>query len=124
MIADFGRFQRLPFITSNWHLMKEYSLTGEKIVSDEAVKLGIVSRVFESEEEMKKRLFRVAQIIASKSPVAIAGIKHTINRSRNQVIDDGLISVRKLTASQLFTDDVANAIQATLTKSLAKYQKL
>lgn len=30
MIADLGTLQRLPLIATNWNLMKEYCLTGER----------------------------------------------------------------------------------------------
>jgi delta(3,5)-delta(2,4)-dienoyl-CoA isomerase len=52
MVADLGTLQRLQIITSNWSLMKEYCLTGERFSPEEAVKLGIVSRVFESQDEL------------------------------------------------------------------------
>lgn len=53
MAADLGTLQRLPIIASNWHLMKEYALTGERITPEEAIKLGLVARVFENSEELK-----------------------------------------------------------------------
>ena len=124
MTADLGTMQRLPIITGNWSLMKEYVLTGEIISPDEASKLGLVSRVFENDREMKNALVRVAKLISSKSAIAIVGIKHTINRPRNRVVEEGLIDVRRSNMSQLFTDDLANAIQATLTKTVSKFQKL
>ena len=124
MTADLGTMQRLPIITGNWYLMKEYALTGERILPDEASKLGLVSRVFENDRAMKNALFRVAELISSKSPIAIIGIKHTINRPRNRVVEEGLIDVRRSNMSQLFTDDLAMAVQATLTKTVSKFQKL
>lgn len=53
--ADIGTLQRLPIIAANWSLMKEYALTGEKITSDQAASLGMVSRVFEDEAELRSR---------------------------------------------------------------------
>lgn len=54
--ADIGTLQRLPILTANWSLMKEYALTGEKITSEQAVTLGMVSRVFQDEAELQSRL--------------------------------------------------------------------
>ncbi len=55
MTADIGTFQRLPIITSNWHLLKEYALTGDRISADEAVKLGLVGRVYKDQEELRSK---------------------------------------------------------------------
>ena len=57
MTADLGTFQRMPIITANWHLMKEYALTGEKISPDDALRMGIVSRVFEDDAELKSSIW-------------------------------------------------------------------
>lgn len=57
MAADLGSLQRLPIIASNWNLMKEYALTGERITPDEAQKLGLVSRIFDDAKQMRGRLF-------------------------------------------------------------------
>lgn len=56
MAADLGVLQRLPILASNWHLMKEYAFTGERIVAEEAQKLGLVSRVFEDAQQMRGML--------------------------------------------------------------------
>ncbi len=55
MIADLGTLQRLPIMTANWSLMKEFALTGERFTAADAVKLGIISRVFENEQELHSR---------------------------------------------------------------------
>lgn len=124
MIADLGTLQRLPIQTANWSMMKEYALTGDRITPDDALRMGLVSRVFESPEELKKHLFKVAELIASKSPIAIAGIKYTINTPRNRIVDQGLEAVRRTNLSQLFTQDLTDAVTANLTKTSATFQKL
>lgn len=55
MIADLGTLERLPILASNWHLMKEFALTGDRFPAHEAQKLGIISRVFENEEELQSK---------------------------------------------------------------------
>lgn len=56
MIADLGTLQRLPIITSNWSLMKEYCLTGVNFPAEEALKLGIISKIFAGEEELHRKI--------------------------------------------------------------------
>jgi enoyl-CoA hydratase/carnithine racemase len=55
MIADLGTLQRLPIIASNWSLMKEYCLTGVNFPAEEGLKLGIVSKIFQGEEQLHSR---------------------------------------------------------------------
>lgn len=73
---------------------------------------------------LQEHLFRVAEVIATKSPIAIVGIKHTINRPRNRIVDEGLIDIRRTNMSQLFTSDMADAVTASMTKTSVKFQKL
>lgn len=63
-------------------------------------------------------------MIATKSPVAIVGVKYTLNTPRNRAVDQGLVEVRRTNMSQLFTQDLTDAVTATLTKTSAKFQKL
>lgn len=67
---------------------------------------------------------KLASIIASKSPIAILGVKHTINRHRNALIDQGLTDVVRTNMSQIQTRDVFDAITASFQKKAANYQKL
>jgi len=124
MVADLGTLQRLPILASNWSLMKEYCLTGERFSAAEAQRLGIVSRVFDTEQELHKNLFKVAQQIASKSPIAVVGIKHTINTPKNRIVDQGLREVARTNMSQIMTNDVMDAVTASFQKKNASYQKL
>ena len=130
MIADLGVLQRLPIVATNWSLMKEYALTGDRISSAEAQKLGLVSRIFDDSQQMRgsfmllERLLKLADSIASKSPVAITGIKNCLNGPRNILVQKGLDEVIRTNMSQLFANDLVDAVTASLTKSSARFQKL
>jgi len=84
--------------------------------SDEALKCGFVSKTFPTKEEMLTDAFQVAKLIASKSPVAIAGTKHNLLYSRNRDISDSLQYMATWNAAFLQTDDVAAAAVASLKK--------
>ena len=71
-----------------------------------------------------EHLFRVANLICTKSPVAIVGIKHTLNGPKNKAISQGLVDIGRTNMSQIFTVDVQNAITASFAKTSATYQKL
>ena len=50
MAADMGALQRLPRIIGSTSLANELCLTGRKMLSDEALTAGLVSKVFTDKE--------------------------------------------------------------------------
>lgn len=124
MTADLGTFQRLPQIAANWSAMKQYALTGEKFNVEEAKKLGIISKSFPTPEATTEALFKLADTIATKSPIAIVGIKRSLNKVRNDIVEKGLEDIRKYNLSQLFCNDVAEAGMASMAKKSVTFQKL
>lgn len=124
MAADLGTLQRIPILANNWGLMKEYAMTGNRIPAEEAQKIGLVARVFDTPEQMKENLFKLADLIASKSPVAIVNVKHHINTPIRYEVERGLLDIRRTNMSQLFTDDMALAATANLQKKSVTFQKL
>ena len=89
MAADVGTLQRLPRIIPD-SKMREMAYTGRKMLADEAKESGLVSNVYESQEDMLKAANELAEDIATKSPVAIYGLKALMNYSRDHSIDDSL----------------------------------
>lgn len=67
---------------------------------------------------------KIANLIATKSPIAIVGIKQAINAPKNKIVEQGLHDIIRTNMSQLFANDVADAVTATLSKSAARFQKL
>jgi delta(3,5)-delta(2,4)-dienoyl-CoA isomerase len=84
--------------------------------ADEAIRCGLVSRVFENKDGMVAEALAMAKQIASKSPVAIAGTKHNLNYSRGRPIADTLEYMATWNAAMLQTEDIASAAVASLQK--------
>lgn len=64
--------------------MRELVYTGRNFSAAEAEKLGLVSKVVEGgREEVVGAALELARVIASKSPVAVAGAKHLITHARD-----------------------------------------
>jgi enoyl-CoA hydratase len=66
----------------------------------------------------------MAMLIASKSPLAITGIKQVLNYGRDHSIDDGLEYVAVWNAGMLQGDDVPNAVRAQMAKQQAVFANL
>jgi len=63
---------------------------GRNFGSEEAVALGLVSRVLPSQKELYEMASQLADDIASKSPVAVYGTKINLNYTRDHSVADGL----------------------------------
>jgi Delta3,5-Delta2,4-dienoyl-CoA isomerase len=84
--------------------------------ADEAIRVGLVSRVFENKDTMVAEALKVAQEIATKSPVAIAGTKFNLNYSRGRPVADTLEFMATWNAAMLQTEDIGSAAVASLKK--------
>jgi delta(3,5)-delta(2,4)-dienoyl-CoA isomerase len=84
LAADVGTLAHLPKITSNNSLARELAYTARSFSAVEAYKLGFVSKVVDGgQEEVVKAALELANSIAKKSPVAVAGTKRLLLHSRD-----------------------------------------
>lgn len=126
LAADVGILQRLPKAVGNDSLLREYIYSCEKIDSKNAKEIGIVSRIFDSKESMMDAAKRLADVIASKSPVAVQGTKIALNYSRDHSVKEGLEFMTYWNMTMLQSEDVLKAAEATITRSKEppKFSKL
>ena len=123
MAADVGTLQRLPRIIPD-SKMREMAYTGRKMLADEAKESGLVSNVYESQEDMLKAANELAEDIATKSPVAIYGLKALMNYSRDHSIDDSLDFNALWSGAMLSQKDMAEAMTAQMEKRDAAFNKM
>jgi enoyl-CoA hydratase len=90
-------------------------LTGEIIDAKEALRIGLVQRVVPAAELMSEAK-RVASVIASKAPLAIAACKRAINNGAHLSIDDALELEALEFGSLVDTDDIKEGTGAFLEK--------
>ena len=117
MAADVGTLQRLPKIIPD-SKMREMAYTGRRMYADEAKETGLVSDTYESQEEMLAAANELAKVIASKSPVAIYGLKAVMNYSRDHSVSEGLEYNALWSGAMLSQKDMTEAITANMEKSL------
>ena len=115
IIADVGTLQRLPHIIGHgW--TRELALTGRDFTAEEALKMGLITRVCEDKEALFEEADKLADQIARLSPLAVQGTKDVINYSRDNGVYPGLDYVAQKNASALISGDVAEAAAAFMEK--------
>ncbi|XP_045298380.1 delta(3,5)-Delta(2,4)-dienoyl-CoA isomerase, mitochondrial [Leopardus geoffroyi] len=116
LAADVGTLQRLPKVIGNQSLVNELAFTSRKMMADEALGSGLVSRVFPNKEDMLEAAFTLAEEISTKSPVAVQGTKVNLIYSRNHSVAESLNYAATWNMSMLQTQDIVKSVQATLEK--------
>lgn len=90
-------------------------LTGEMIDAQEAQRIGLIERAVPAAELMDEAK-RIARIIASKAPLAIAACKRTINNGAHLAIDDALELEALEFGTLVDTEDIKEGTGAFLEK--------
>ena len=123
MAADVGTLQRLPKIIPD-SKMREMAYTGRRMYADEAKETGLVSDTYETQEKMLAAANELAKVIASKSPVAIYGLKAVMNYSRDHSVNEGLEYNALWSGAMLSQKDMTEAITANIEKRDASFSDL
>ena len=123
MAADVGTLQRLPRIIPD-SKMREMAYTGRRMYAEEAKNTGLVSDTFESQEKLLDAANKLANEIASKSPVAIYGLKAVMNYSRDHNVNDSLEYNALWSGAMLSQKDMTEAMTANMEKREASFDKL
>lgn len=111
IVADLGSLQRLPFIIGDG-ATRELAFTGKDIDSARALRIGLVSDVYESEEALLEAARRLAGEIASNPPLVVQGIKQVMNESRDKAVAEGLRYVAVWNSAFLHSEDLIEAMTA------------
>ncbi|KAG2218282.1 hypothetical protein INT45_002404 [Circinella minor] len=124
LAPDVGTLQRLPKVIGSDSLARELCFTGRNMYADEAYKCGLISKLFDTKEEMIEDALKTARVIASKSPVAVVSSKHLLNYSRDHSVDEGLQYTAVWNSAMLQTEDIPKSIQGFMQKKPAHYSNL
>ncbi|XP_003420873.3 delta(3,5)-Delta(2,4)-dienoyl-CoA isomerase, mitochondrial-like isoform X1 [Loxodonta africana] len=116
LAADVGTLQRLPRVIGSQSLVNELAFTARRMMADEALSSGLVSRVFPDKEATLDAAFTLAAEISSKSPLAVQGTKVNLVYARDHPVAAGLEFAHNWNMSMLQTDDVLKSVQAAMEK--------
>ena len=123
MAADVGTLQRLPKIIPD-SKMREMAYTGRRMLAEEAKDSGLVGEIYKTHDEMLDAVHKLAAEIASKSPVAIYGLKAVMNYSRDHNVSDSLDFNALWSGAMLSQTDMTEAMTAQLEKRDASFDKM
>ena len=119
IIPGGGGTQRLPRAIGVAAALR-LILTGEMIEAAEAHRLGIVSEVCAA-AELVPRALAIAELIASKSPVAVASAKQATRAALSLPLDEGLRMERSLFAMCFASQDKIEGVKAFLEKRTPEF---
>jgi len=123
IVADVGTLQRIPHLLPQG-LVRELAFTGRRFPAAEAKHWGFLNRVEADQAAALAAAEAMANEIATKSPLAITGIKQVLNHGRDHSIEDGLEYVALWNAAMLQGSDVPNAVKAQIAKQQAVFANL
>jgi enoyl-CoA hydratase/carnithine racemase len=121
--ADLGTLQRLGYLLPHG-VLRELVYTGRRMGAEEAARYGLVNRIEPDREAAIAAGLEIARAIAAKSPLAVAGAKRSLNRSRGRPVEDGLRDVALWNAAALVSADLGEAIAARRAKREPRFGPL
>ena len=114
IIPGGGGTQRLPRVVGVAAALRMI-LTGEMIDAAEALRVGVVSEVTEP-AQLIPRALAIAEVIAAKSPVAVASAKQATRAALSLPLEEGLRMERSLFAMCFASQDKVEGVRAFLEK--------
>jgi len=123
MAADLGVLQRLPKIVPP-AVARELAFTGERLQAERALATGLVNAVLPDAEAALAQALKLAEAIAAKSPLAIAGSKLALNYAVDHPTRDALDQMTLLQSAIFDLDEMGRAITAWKAKTAGQFDPL
>ena len=123
MAADLGVLQRLQHIMPAG-LARELAYTGERLSAERALAVGLVNAVLPDAASLLAHALAMAQKIAAKSPLAMAGSKLALNHARDHGVAASLQQMALLQSAIFDTAEMGRAIAGWKHKTAAEFEPL
>ena len=123
MAADVGTLQRLPKLIP-MGIVQELALTGRRFSADEALGWGLVNALHPNADAVRAAALEMAEGIAAKSPLAVAGTKQAVVYARDHAVRDGLDQIATWNGGMLRPEDLMGAMQARMARKEAVFKDL
>ncbi|HEY2302816.1 MAG TPA: crotonase/enoyl-CoA hydratase family protein [Acidimicrobiales bacterium] len=112
LVPDMTGTQILPGLVG-LDLAKELTFTGRMVSGEEAVRIGLATRVSDAPFEEASRL---ARQIAGNSPAAVQGAKRLLNLAGHVPLEDGFIAEERIISGLIGSPNQAEAVHAYFEK--------
>ena len=123
MTADVGTLQRLPKLIPDG-VVRELAYTGDRMPAARAKEVGLVNEVYPDHGAMLEDVFAIAGRIASKSPLAVYGSKHSIVYARDHSVADSLNQIATWQTGMFQPRDMMESFQAQMEKRAPEFDDL
>ncbi len=124
LAADIGTLTRLPKVVGNFSWVKDVALSARLFGAEEAFRVGFVSQVHETKQKAIEAGLKMAELLATKSPVAVQGTKELLNHARDHTVADSLKFTGVWNSAAIQTSDVERAMLSGLKKTKPRFEKL
>ena len=123
MAADLGVLQRLQRVVPQG-LAREMAYTGMRLPAERALAAGLVNAVLPDIDALHAQAQALAQDIAAKSPLAVAGSKQALNFARDHGTEAALAQMTLLQSAIFDIDEMMAAIAAWKERRTASFEPL
>jgi enoyl-CoA hydratase len=120
IIPGYGGTVRLPRLVG-LGVAKELTYTGNQIKADEALKIGLVNKVFETVEDLRTGSLELAKKLVTKPGIAIKLAKQSLNNAWVMPIEKNLEFEVDVFCQTFDTEDKEEGVDAFLNKREAKF---
>ena len=122
LLPGMGGTQRLPRLVGRGRAM-ELTCSGRTIIFEEALEMGLVNHVYESENFFDQVLAYAKQFAApNKASFSVGKIKRAIHVGMETSLDEGLAFEREVLFQTYQSEDSAEGLDAYLKKRQAKFK--
>ncbi|CCD61992.1 Delta(3,5)-Delta(2,4)-dienoyl-CoA isomerase, mitochondrial [Caenorhabditis elegans] len=122
LAADIGTLNRIQKVVGNDSWTRDVAFTARDFGADEALRFGLISRIYDDRQSLLENSIDMAARIAEKSPIAVQGTKETLNYAREHSTDDSLNFIKTWNMSQLLSTDLLSSAMAVMNKKKATYE--
>jgi len=121
IIPGYGGTVRLPRLVG-LGIAKELVFTGDQIKADEALRIGLVNKVFDSIEALHEGVKELATKLVEKPGVAIKLAKQSLNNAWQQTLQDNLAFELGVFCQTFDTEDKEEGVAAFLEKRKPEFR--